>query len=84
MYYHIVTNIVISEMSSLLVSNKYCYFRNVLATGLKDPLILPQSNKYDIPLCVCVVDIDFDGCNEILIGTYGQVMIYIFILFDIV
>lgn len=47
-------------------------YRNILSTGLKNPLVLPQSNKFDIPLCVCIVDIDFDGYNEILIGTYGQ------------
>ncbi|CAG2255474.1 KPTN [Mytilus edulis] len=47
-------------------------YRNVLSNGLKEPLVLPQSNKFDVPLCVCIVDIDFDGCNEIMIGTYGQ------------
>jgi len=41
--------------------------------GLKDPLSLPYSSSWDIPLCACIVDIDFDGKNEILIGTYGQV-----------
>lgn len=47
-------------------------YRNVLSNGLKAPLVLPQSNKFDVPLCVCIVDIDFDGCNEIMVGTYGQ------------
>ncbi|CAC5424066.1 KPTN [Mytilus coruscus] len=47
-------------------------FGNVLSNGLKAPLVLPQSNKFDVPLCVCIVDIDFDGCNEIMVGTYGQ------------
>ncbi|XP_050405172.1 KICSTOR complex protein kaptin [Patella vulgata] len=47
-------------------------YRNVLVEGLEDCLTLPNSEKYDSPLCSCVVDIDFDGQNEILIGTYGQ------------
>ncbi|OWF51352.1 Kaptin [Mizuhopecten yessoensis] len=47
-------------------------YRNILANGLDNALYLPGSCNYDIPLCACVADIDFDGCNEILVGTYGQ------------
>ncbi|ESO86527.1 hypothetical protein LOTGIDRAFT_129002 [Lottia gigantea] len=47
-------------------------YRNVLTNALDDYLLIPDSDKYDTPLCSCVVDIDFDGHNEILLGTYGQ------------
>jgi len=50
------------------------YCRDVLRCGLKEPLFLPDSNKFDAVLTGSVIDIDFDGQNEILIGTYGQVM----------
>ncbi|XP_022333835.2 KICSTOR complex protein kaptin-like [Crassostrea virginica] len=46
--------------------------RDVLNRQLSDCLVLPGSNSYDIPLCVCVMDVDFDGQNELLVGTYGQ------------
>ncbi|XP_046372680.1 KICSTOR complex protein kaptin-like [Haliotis rufescens] len=47
-------------------------YRNVLITGFEDILSLPNSEKFDSTLCSCVVDIDFDGENELLVGTYGQ------------
>lgn len=48
-------------------------FRNVLEHGFTEQLLLEDSDKYDCTLCACVADIDWDGENEILIGTYGQV-----------
>ena len=51
----------------------YLCFRNILTSGLCDPVYLPDSNRYDTILCGCIIDVDFDGENEILIGTYGQV-----------
>ncbi|KAH3856907.1 hypothetical protein DPMN_099502 [Dreissena polymorpha] len=47
-------------------------YRDVLKRGLRDHIFLPDSNKFDAILTGCVIDIDFDGENEILIGTYGQ------------
>jgi len=35
--------------------------------------ILNQSDQFDSVTCSCVADIDFDGRNEIVLGTYGQV-----------
>ncbi|XP_056020542.1 KICSTOR complex protein kaptin-like [Ostrea edulis] len=58
--------LVVSALSPAVVH------RDVLNKQLKDRLILPGSNSYDIPLCVCVMDVDFDGQNELLVGTYGQ------------
>ena len=50
-----------------------CFFRDVLCQGLSDPLVLPGSDNYDSILCALVADLDFDGQNEILLGSYGQV-----------
>lgn len=58
--------LVVSALSPAVVH------RDVLHKQLNDSLILPGSNAYDIPLCVCVMDVDFDGQNELLVGTYGQ------------
>ena len=41
--------------------------------GLKNFFILPESEHYDAVLCSAIADVDMDGKNEILLGTYGQV-----------
>jgi len=48
-------------------------FRDLLNQGLAAPLVLPGSDNYDSILCALVADLDFDGQNEILLGSYGQV-----------
>lgn len=53
-------------------------YRDVIGHGLSEVLWLPDSDRYDVALCSLAADIDFDGQNEILIGTYGQVCIIIF------
>lgn len=50
-------------------------YKNVLKVGFKHQVVLPQSDLYDCALCTCVADIDWDGQNELLIGTYGQVLL---------
>ncbi|XP_043854799.1 KICSTOR complex protein kaptin isoform X2 [Dromiciops gliroides] len=47
-------------------------YRNVLAHGLQDQLLLPGSDQFDSVLCGLVTDVDLDGKPEILLGTYGQ------------
>ncbi|KAG1681056.1 KICSTOR complex protein kaptin [Nymphon striatum] len=47
-------------------------FRNVLEDEFKNAKILKNSNKFDCVLAGCVADIDMDGVNEVLLGTYGQ------------
>ena len=56
----------------------FSFYRNVLVKGLREMLSMPESNKYDMPLCCKTVDLDFDGQVEVLLGTYGQVGEYIF------
>lgn len=45
----------------------------MLSNGLNCFQILPDSNKFDSVMCACAMDVDFDGQNEIILGTYGQV-----------
>ncbi|XP_013407661.1 KICSTOR complex protein kaptin [Lingula anatina] len=67
-------NLVVTSALELTVN-----YRNVLERGLVDVKHLPDSERYDSVLCSCVTDIDFDGENEILLGTYGQeLLIYKF------
>ena len=49
------------------------FSRNILDRGFSDPTVLPDSDRFDCVQCATIVDIDFDGYNEILLGTYGQV-----------
>ncbi|VDO12890.1 unnamed protein product [Rodentolepis nana] len=39
-------------------------------------LILPQSADFDHVNCACVTDLDFDGQPEIVIGTFGQRLLF--------
>ena len=51
--------------------------RHVNQQGLKDRFLLPESDKHDSVVAVLVADVDFDGKNEIVIGTYSQqVLVY--------
>ncbi len=50
-------------------------YRNILDRGPKDPLLLHGSDQYDTILCSLITDIDFDGQNEIILGSYGQQML---------
>ena len=47
--------------------------RNASKDGFANQDVLPESDMYDCTLCACIADTDWDGQNEILIGTYGQV-----------
>ena len=49
--------------------------RSVLEKGFGDGILPPDSDKYDCGMCVHASDIDFDGENELLLGTYGQVRV---------
>ncbi|KAI7868019.1 kaptin-like protein [Spinellus fusiger] len=52
-------------------------YKSVQVNGLSRSRVLPQSHLYDSVLCSHVMDVDWDGEQEILIGTYGrQVLIY--------
>ena len=38
---------------------------------------LPESDDFDCVTCTCIADVDWDGSNEILLGTYGQVSLVV-------
>lgn len=54
-----------------------CVFRDVEQHGLSRQLCLAESDQCDAVLCALVVDLDFDGQHELLLGTYGQVECWI-------
>lgn len=33
---------------------------------------LPESDEFDCVTCTCIADVNWDGKNEIILGTYGQ------------
>jgi hypothetical protein len=47
--------------------------RDIQEHGMSHPEFLLESDQWDAVLCALVVDLDFDGQKEVLIGTYGQV-----------
>ncbi|KAG0738814.1 hypothetical protein G6F57_010710 [Rhizopus arrhizus] len=52
-------------------------YRHIETNGLTTSRALPLSGSFDSVLCSHVMDVDWDGEREILIGTYGrQVLIY--------
>ncbi|XP_014479490.1 PREDICTED: kaptin-like [Dinoponera quadriceps] len=64
-------NVVVSSTSHSIV------FEDILEHGMKQDVILTGSESSDCILCCCIADINMDGRNEILLGTYNQeVLIY--------
>ena len=58
------------------------YFsRNVLRDGFEHSVVLPSSQSHDSVLCSAVADVNWDGTNEILLGTYGKVCCAFHILY---
>eukprot|EP00112_Aurelia_sp_Birch-Aquarium-sp1_P014416 Seg311.5 transcript_id=Seg311.5/GoldUCD/mRNA.D3Y31 product="KICSTOR complex protein kaptin" protein_id=Seg311.5/GoldUCD/D3Y31 len=47
-------------------------YLNVCNQGFASMAVLPQSDHYDSVTCSLIADIDLDGENELLLGTYGQ------------
>ena len=40
--------------------------------GISDPVVISGTEAEDCITCSCVCDIDLDGKNEILLGTFGK------------
>uniref|UniRef100_A0A3Q2NWB6 Kaptin (actin binding protein) n=1 Tax=Fundulus heteroclitus TaxID=8078 RepID=A0A3Q2NWB6_FUNHE len=49
-----------------------CFLRDVQECGLARSTCLSGSDQWDAVLCALVIDLDFDGQKEVLLGTYGQ------------
>jgi len=45
---------------------------SVLSAGFKEQKLLPNSDGFDCVQCSCIADVDMDGMNELILGTYGQ------------
>ncbi|XP_066587970.1 KICSTOR complex protein kaptin-like isoform X2 [Prorops nasuta] len=61
-----VINILVASISNAMV------FMDVLHQGINENIPLNGSESSDCILCSCAADINMDGYNEILLGTYGQ------------
>jgi hypothetical protein len=48
-------------------------FSDVSINYLTDPVVLSGTDSEDCITCSCVCDIDLDGKNEILLGTFGKI-----------
>ncbi|XP_072531923.1 KICSTOR complex protein kaptin [Salminus brasiliensis] len=47
-------------------------YRDVERNGVSKPVCLTDSDQCDAVLCALLIDLDFDGQQEVLLGTYGQ------------
>ena len=61
------THLVVVSANELAV-----VYKNFLKNGFIDQIILEKSDEYDAVTSCAIADIDFDGVNEIIIGTYGS------------
>ena len=62
----------------LLVVNSFenpVVYRNVQQDGMNRKKLLPGTGEIDISLATFIGDLDFDGYNEIVLGTYGKVFL---------
>ncbi|XP_034745550.1 KICSTOR complex protein kaptin [Etheostoma cragini] len=63
------------ESYNLLVTSSIemaVVYRDVQEQGLSRSVCLSESDQWDAVLCALVIDLDFDGQKEVLLGTYGQ------------
>ncbi|XP_015593630.1 KICSTOR complex protein kaptin [Cephus cinctus] len=66
-------------LNILLVNsvNPSVVFMNILHRGVSEDVTLAGSELSDCVVCSCIADINMDGRNEILLGTYGQeILVY--------
>nr|CAD7573443.1 unnamed protein product [Timema californicum] len=50
-------------------------YRNITVQGFESCYNLPDSDSFDAVMCCLVADIDMDGKQEVILGTYGQEML---------
>lgn len=66
------SSLLVLRQSSVLFVCLWC-FRDVQERGLSRSTCLSESDQWDAVLSALVIDLDFDGQKEVLLGTYGQV-----------
>lgn len=49
-----------------------CCIRDVVNCQFTKSIVLPESCLHDSIMCGMVTDIDWDGTDEIILGTYGR------------
>eukprot|EP00123_Amoebidium_parasiticum_P022924 comp97953_c0_seq1/m.48686 comp97953_c0_seq1/g.48686 ORF comp97953_c0_seq1/g.48686 comp97953_c0_seq1/m.48686 type:complete len:736 (-) comp97953_c0_seq1:150-2357(-) len=50
-------------------------YRNIGEVGLEQGMVLAGSECRDSVLCVALADLDWDGCPEMLVGTYARTIV---------
>ncbi|KAF7205640.1 KICSTOR complex protein kaptin [Nothobranchius furzeri] len=63
------------EVYNLLITSTIemaIVYRDLQKHGLSCSSCLSGSDQWDAVLCALVIDLDFDGQKEVLLGTYGQ------------
>lgn len=65
-------NVLVSVKRTVIIGSVF-FFRDVQEYGLSRSTCLSESDHCDAVLCALVIDLDFDGQKEVLLGTYGQV-----------
>jgi hypothetical protein len=66
----------LDEQCHLLVTSALepaVIYRNISTNYLTDPVVLSGTDSQDCLTSSCICDIDLDGKNEILLGTFGKV-----------
>jgi len=58
--------------SDTIITSSSSENNNITNSLIKRKIKLPDSDKYNTLLCCTSMDVDFDGRNEILIGSYSQ------------
>lgn len=61
-------------ISYLFVDALFLFLRDIINQGFSNMVTLPDSDDFDCVTCTCIADVDWDGSNEIILGTYGQVL----------
>lgn len=64
----------LEQLNLLVVSstNSSLVFEDVLNRGLEQRFELPESQRLDCSVTSAICDINFDGQNELLLGTHGR------------
>ena len=65
----------------LMLIGDYC--SDVKLNGFTSSVPLPQASSHDSILCCEIGDFDFDGRNEVALGTFGKVSTSIYVFFSI-
>lgn len=62
-------------LPNIITCDGMILYSDIIKNLLNYPIYLTECMKYDSVLCSHIMDVDWDGRNEIIIGTYGREML---------